>query len=53
MIYRADSLSDFNTHLHTIACRSKTAQNGLELVQLVHRALDLCIESAQVTVMSL
>ena len=53
MIYRADSLYNFNTHFHTIACRSKTAQNGLKIVQLVYRALDLCIQSAQVTVMSL
>jgi len=53
MIYRAHSLYDFNTHFHTIACRSKTAQNGLKIVQLVYRALDLCTQSAQVTVMSL
>ena len=53
MIYRANSLSNFNTHFNTIACRSKMAQNGLELVQLVHYALDLCIQRTQVTVMSL
>ena len=53
MIYHTDSLSNFNTNFDTIACRSKTAQNGLELVQLTHHALDLCIQHTQVTVMSL
>jgi len=53
MIYYADSLSDFNTHFHTIACGSNTIQNGLELVQVVHCALDLCMQRAQVTLMSL
>jgi len=53
MIYHTDSISNFNTHFHTIACGSKTAQNGLELVQLVHCALDLCMQRFQVTAMSL
>ena len=41
MIYCTDSRSNFNTQFHTIACGSKTIQNGLELVQIVHGALDL------------
>ena len=53
MIYHADGLSNFNTHFHTIACGAKMIQNGLKLVQFVHCALDLCMQSTQVTVMSL
>jgi len=53
MIYRADSISNFNTHVHTITCGSKMAQNGLEIIQPVHRALDLRIQRTQITLMSL
>ena len=53
MIYRTDNISNFNTHFYTITCRSKTIQNGLELVQVVHRALGLCMQHFQVTIMSL
>ena len=53
MIYRTDNISNFNTYFYTITCRSQTIQDGLELVQVVHRALDLCMQRFQVTVMSL
>ena len=43
MIYHADGFSNFNTHFHTITCGSKIIQNGLEFVQVVHCALDLCM----------
>ena len=47
MIYPADSLSNLDTHLHTIACRSKTIQHGPELVQVLDRAFELYIQCGQ------
>jgi len=47
MIYLADSLSYSNHHLHAIACRTKTVQNGLELVQVLDCALELYIQCGQ------
>ena len=47
VIYPADSLSNLNTHLHTIACGSKTIQNGPELVQVLDRAFELYIQCGQ------
>ena len=44
MIYLTDSLSYSNYHLHAIICGTKMAQNGLELVQVLHCALELYIQ---------
>jgi len=47
MIYPADSLSDLDTHFHTIACGFKTIQNRLELVQALDCAFELYIQCGQ------
>jgi len=47
MIYLADSLSNFNTYFHTIACGTKTTQDGFELVQVLDCALELYIQCSQ------
>ena len=47
MIYSADSLSNFNTHFHTIACGTKTIQDGFEFVQVLDCALELYIQCSQ------
>jgi len=47
MIYLADSLSNFNTHFHTIARRTKTTQDGFEFVQVLDCALELYIQCGQ------
>ena len=47
MLYLADSLSNFNTHFYTIACRTKTTQDGFELNQVFNCALELYIQCGQ------
>jgi len=47
IIYPADSLSNFENHFYTTARGTKTTQDGFELVQVLDRALELCIQCGQ------
>jgi len=42
-IYPANGLSKLNKHLDAITCRTETTQDGPEIVQVLHRALNFCV----------
>ena len=43
--YPADGLPSFDQCPITSVCRAKTAQNGLEILQLLHSTPDMCIRA--------
>jgi len=48
MIYPTDSRSELNEHPSHIICRTEAIQNRPEIVQALHRPLDLPVQGAQV-----
>jgi len=53
MIYPTNSHSEINEHPTHITGGTKTIYNRLEIVQALDRALNLCIQGSQVTVVGL
>ena len=53
MIYPTDSHSELNEHPTHIICRTETIHDRPEVVQVLDRTLDLSIQDAQVTLVSL